>query len=170
MSGWDSHRTVHGAELRAAAREFSDHGWPVVEQSPSTLLVVTGRTLDALEVPAAVGHGICAQLRAADVVVAVAATPTGSWWYPVSAGAELPAVLRGVPGLVLHGAGDAVVAPPSEVPSGWVHWRVAPALCGYRVPAADLIFSVAEIALRADHDVHPRGRWPACAVPVGMRS
>ena len=28
--------------------------------------------------------------------------------------------------------GDAVLAPPSEVPDGWVHWRVAPALTGYR--------------------------------------
>ena len=34
--------------------------------------------------------------------------------------------------VVLHTAGAAVVAPPSETPDGWVHWRVAPALSGYR--------------------------------------
>lgn len=170
MPGWDSYRTVYGAELRAAAREFTDHGWPVVEESPSTLLVVTGRTLDILEVPAAVGHGICARLRAADVLVPVAATTTGSWWYPVSAGAELPTALRGAAGVVLHGAGDAVAAPPSEVPDGWVHWRVSPALCGYRVPAADLIFSAAALALRADTSTHPGAQRPAGAVAVGVRS
>lgn len=170
MSGWDSYRAVHGAELRAAAREFTDHGWSVVEQSPSTLLVVTGRALDVLEVPAAVGHGICAHLRSADVVVPVAATPSGSWWYPVSAGAELPDALRAEPGVVMHGAGDAVAAPPSRVPDGWVHWRVAPALCGYRVPAADLIFSAAALALRPDGDEHPGTQRPAGGVTVGMRS
>jgi hypothetical protein len=90
MPGWNSYRAVYGAELRAAAREFTDHGWPVVEQSPSTLLLVTGRVVDVLEVPAARGREICAALRDAGLVVPVAATPTGSWWYPVIAGAELP--------------------------------------------------------------------------------
>ena len=77
MLRWDSYRTVYGAELRAAAREFSDHGWPVVEASPSGLLLATGTVLDVLEVPAAVGRQVCAQLRAAGIVVPVAATPAG---------------------------------------------------------------------------------------------
>src|SRR5215212_5811350 len=98
MPGWNSYRAVYGAELRAAAREFTDHGWPVVEQSPSTLLLVTGRVVDVLE---------------------VAATPTGSWWYPVIAGAELPPELAVAAGVVWHAAGDAVLAPPSEMPDGW---------------------------------------------------
>ena len=94
MPGWDSYRAVYGAEVRAAAREFLDHGWPVVEESADTLMLITGSALDVLEVPAAIGRGICAQLRAADIVVPVAATPTGSWWYPVTPGAALPAALR----------------------------------------------------------------------------
>ena len=61
-------------------------------------MLVTGSTLDVLEVPAAIGRGICAQLRAADIVVPVAATPTGSWWYPVTPGSALPAALRESPG------------------------------------------------------------------------
>lgn len=169
MSGWDSYRAVYGAELRAAALEFTGHGWPVAEESPSTLLVMTGLVLDILEVPAAVGRGICGRLRAADVVVPVAATPTGSWWYPVSAGAELPDALRAAPGVVLHGAGDAIAVPPSQEPAGWVHWRVAPALCGYRVAAADLLFSAATLALRTDTDDRAGAQRPD-VVGVGMRS
>jgi len=168
MSGWDSYRAVYGAELRAAAREFEDHGWLVAEEAPGTLLLLTGRALDVLEVPAAIGRGICRSLRDADVVAPVAATPTGSWWYPVTAGSELPAALIGVPGVVLHGAGDAVAAPPSQVPDGWVHWRVAPALCGYRLPPADLVFSAAALALRSDVDAQPGAQRPT-AVAVGTR-
>jgi hypothetical protein len=171
MPGWDSYRAVYGAELRAAAREFADHGWPVAEESADTLLLITGRALDVLEVPAAIGRGICAQLRDADVVVPVAATPTGSWWYPVTPGGRLPYALHNVDRVVLHGAGDAVAAPPSQVPDGWVHWRVAPAACGYGLAPADLIFSAAAGAarLRAD-DAHPGAQRPAGAVAVGLRS
>src|ERR1700754_4408711 len=118
MPVWDSYRAVYGAELRAAAREFTDHGWPVVEESAATLLLITGRALDVLEVPASIGRGVCSRLRDADVVVPVAAPPTGSWWYPITPGAVLPSALHDVDGLVLHGAGDAVAAPPSHVPDG----------------------------------------------------
>jgi hypothetical protein len=171
MPGWDSYRAVYGAELRAAARELLDHGWPVVEQCADTLMLITGSALDVLEVPAAIGRGICAQLRAADIVVPVAATPTGSWWYPVTPGAALPAVLREAKDVVLH-AGDAIAAPPSQVPDGWVHWRVPPAACDFGVAAADLIFSAAAtaVALRVDDDGHPGAQRPAGVVAVGMRS
>ena len=71
MLRWDSYRTVYGAELRAAAREYTDHGWPVVEAVPAGLLLATGTSLDVLEVPAAVGRLVCAQLRAAGMAVPV---------------------------------------------------------------------------------------------------
>lgn len=172
MSGWDSYRTVHGAELRAAAREFTVHGWPVIAESPTELRLVTGVTLDVLEVPAVIGRGVCAQLRAVDMVVPVAGTPTGSWWYPVTAGAVLPADLLATEGVVLHTGGDTVLAPPSQVPDGWVHWRVSPALTGYRVPSADLIVSAAagSARWRSDRERHPGAQRPAAAVAAGMRS
>lgn len=171
MSGWDSYRTVYGAELRAAAREFDDHGWPVVVASPTTLLLVTGAALDILEVPAALGRQVCAHLRSTGAVVPVAATPTGSWWFPVTPGATLPLELRESDGVVLRTGGAAVLAPPSEVPDGWVHWRVAPALTGYRVPAADMILTAAaDMRWRADRNPHPGAQRPAGALAVGMRS
>jgi hypothetical protein len=171
MPGWDSYRAVYGAELRAAAREYVDHGWPVVEQSTTSLLLVTGAAMEVLEVPAACGRQVCAQLRDAGAVVPVAATPTGSWWFPVTPRGVLTPELREADGVVLHTAGAAVLAPPSQVPDGWVHWRVAPALTGYRVPAADLIVHAAADAVRwrADRDPHPGTQRPAGVVAVGMR-
>ena len=169
MLGWDSYRAVYGAELRAAALEFTDHGWPVVEQGADALLLLTGRVVDVLEVPAAHGQTICAALRAAGSVVPVAATPTGSWWFPVNAGAELPAELATADAVVWHAAGDAVLAPPSGLPDGWVHWRVPPAACDFGVAAADLIFSAAAtaVALRVDDDGHPGAQ--RCATFVSAR-
>ncbi len=169
--GWDSYRTVHGAELRAAAREFTAHGWPVIEESAVALRLVSGAVLDILEVPAAVGRGICARLRAVDVVGPVAGTPTGPWWYPMSPGAVLPTELGGSEGVVLHTGGASVLAPPSQVPDGWVHWRVAPASTGFRVPPHELIAPAAADSARqrADQGRHPGAQRPAAAVPVGMR-
>lgn len=172
MSGWDSYRAVYGAELRAAALELDDHGWPVIAESPTTLAVVTGTTLDVLEMPAALGRGVCAYLRAAGAVAPVAATPTGTWWVPVTTGAVLPLELQLTEGVALRTGGAVVLVPPSEVPDGWVHWRVAPTVCGFQVPPADLIVSAAAgiAALRADRDEHPGAQRPAGAVAAGMRS
>lgn len=171
MSGWDSYREVYGAELRAAAREFVDHGWPVVEESATTLLLVTGSTLDILEVPASLGRLVCARLRDAGAVVPIAGTPTGSWWFPITAGSvPTPELLR-AEGVVLHTAGAAVLAPPSQVPDGWVHWRVAPALTTYQLPSADMLFHTAVEAVRwrADHELLPGAQRPAGVITVGTR-
>lgn len=163
MLRWDSYRTVYGAELRAAAREYSDHGWTVVDACSAGLLLATGTSLDVLEVPAAVGRFVCGRLRAAGIVVPVAATPTGRWWFPVATGGTLPAALADDGNVVLHTDGAAVLAPPSETPDGWVHWRVAPALSGYLPsPFAPIIAAVA-----AAVEVHEDDRPP---VAVGTRS
>jgi hypothetical protein len=170
MPGWDSYRVVYGAELRAAAREFTDHGWQIVETSPTSLRLVTGSTLDVFEVPAAIGRLVCSQLRDAGSVVPVAATPTGSWWFPIAPGAVLPAELVAAEGVALHTAGATVLAPPSEVPDGWVHWRVAPALTGYRVPSPDLILHTAAAIARWRAGRHPGAQRPAGALAVETRS
>jgi hypothetical protein len=159
MLRWESYRAVYGAELRAAAREYSDHGWPVVGACSAGLLLATGTALDVIEVPAAVGRQVCAQLREAGLVVPVAATPTGRWWFPVTPGVELPASLRERADVVLHTGGAAVLAPPSETPDGWVHWRVAPALSGYRPSPSGPIVA----AVTAAVEMHESGRLPAVA-------
>jgi hypothetical protein len=169
MPGWDSYRVVYGAELRAAAREFTDHGWPVVEASPTSLLLVTGTIFDVFEAPARIGRLVCSHLRDAGSVVPVAATPTGSWWFPLASGSALPAELTEADGVALHTAGATVLAPPSQVPDGWVHWRVAPALTGYRVPSADLILPTAAAIVRWRAGRHPGTQRPAGALAVGTR-
>jgi len=165
MSWWDSYRAVYGAELRAAAREFSDHGWPVV--AGSGLLLVTGTVLDVVEVREDHGRRICARLRGAGEVVPVAAAP-GSWWFPVRAGG----VLVERPGITVHTGGAAVLAPPSELADGWVHWRVAPASTGYRLPTIDTIAAaiaetITEVAAGAlppgDRDPGPGAQRPVAA-------
>lgn len=159
MLRWESYRAVYGAELRAAAREYSDHGWPVVGACTAGLLLATGTTLDVIEVPAAVGREVCAQLRAAGLAVPVAATPTGRWWFPVAPGAMLPAWLQERADVVVHTDGAAVLAPPSETADGWVHWRVAPALAGYRPSPAEPIIA----AIAAAVETYEGDRLPAVA-------
>jgi hypothetical protein len=167
MQWWDSYRAVYGAELRAAAREFGDHGWPTTVASEG-LLLVTGMTLDVLEMPVEVGRHVCARLRAAGLVVPVAATPVGSWWFPVTAGSAPSASWRA--DVVVHTGGEVVLAPPSERPDGWVHWRVSPALCGWELPPATVILTAAADAPRVGLDVAPGAQRPAAGVAVVMRS
>src|SRR6185503_18032688 len=159
MLRWESYRAVYGAELRAAALEYSDHGWPVIGACSAGLLLATGTALDVIEVPAAVGRQVCAQLREAGLVVPVAATPTGRWWFPVTPGVVLPASLRERADVVLHTDGAAVLAPPSETPDGWVHWRVAPALSGYRPSPSGPIVA----AVTAAVEVYEGARLPVAA-------
>jgi len=105
------------------------------------------------------GRLVCAQLRAAGMAVPVAATPTGRWWFPVTTGGTLPDPLREDAEVVLHTGGAAVLAPPSETPDGWVHWRVAPGLSGYRPSPFDPIIA----AVLAAVDVHEGDRLPVAA-------
>ena len=58
--------------------------------------------------------------------------PTGPLVVPGHAGRRAARRAARPRDVVLRTAGAAVLAPPSETPDGWVHWRVAPALSGYR--------------------------------------
>ena len=89
-------------------------------------------------------------------------------WWPSVCGPEKTADRLPAP-LTLQ---RSIAAPPSQVPDGWVHWRVPPAACDFGVAAADLIFSAAAtaVALRVDDDGHPGAQRPAGVVAVGMRS
>ncbi|WP_435829221.1 bifunctional DNA primase/polymerase [Pseudonocardia alni] len=148
MSWWDSYRAVYGAELRAAAREYADHGWPLVPGPGAEVMLATGDVLDVVEVPAAIGRQVCRTLREAGEVVPVAATPEGTWWFPMSPRHALPAELSLHTDVVLHTDGIGVVAPPTERPEGWVQWRVAPARVGYRVPEAAVVVEAVCDAVR----------------------
>ena len=175
MPGWDSYRAVYGAELRAAALEFVDHGWPVVEESATSLLLITGSALDVLEVPAACGRQVCAQLRAAGAVVPVAATPTGSWWFPVATGGALLLTAKFRAPIVGSFKGHTIYAPPppssSEVDTGTAARSIG-AACATVPPAIIAAAAAPRINLRISIS-RPlfRGRLSASSVsPQGALS
>ena len=60
--------------------------------------------------------------------------------------------------------GDAVLAPPSEVPDGWVHWRVAPALM--RLPGRP---RRPDLPRRAGRRARPRRRRVTPGRPAARR-
>ncbi|MFC7660530.1 bifunctional DNA primase/polymerase [Pseudonocardia benzenivorans] len=139
----------------------------------SDVLLSTGEVLDVVEVPDELGRRVCATLRARGLVVPVAATTIGTWWFPMTAGFGLPPELSLHADVVLHTDGIGVVAPPSERPDGWVHWRVAPGLTGYSVPDAATVIDAVIAAVRwraSGGDEQPGAQRPAAAVAKGARS
>src|SRR5882672_3067229 len=57
--------------------ETVDTWW---SERPYSVLLATGSVVDVIEVSALVGRRVCAVMRENDLVVPVAATPTGRWW------------------------------------------------------------------------------------------
>jgi hypothetical protein len=138
-------REVVGNGGPAATRDSADvsRWWA---DRPYSVLLATGTACDVIEVSALVGRRVCALLRQASLVVPVAATPTGRWWFAVQPGEALRPELATRPELVLYGRGACVPAPPSEGPQGIVHWRVAPSACGWRLPnPCDLQVALLEV-------------------------
>lgn len=101
---------------------------------PYSVLIPTGSRLDVIEVPATIGRRVAAVLRSAGRLVPIAVTPTGQWLFPVAPGEPLRPELVGRVGVVLHGRGSWVPAPPSMFFQGSVHWRVRPVSCGWQLP------------------------------------
>jgi len=217
MSWWNSSRAVYGAELRAGAQCFVDHGWPVVpgtwwqaggwrglpeasgqlaasgwdsapavvggvleascdsaqvtewwSAAPFAVLLATGTALDVLEVPAWMGQRMATTLRSVGLVAPLAAMPAGRWWFPVTSGGAEPTERLADAGVVRHGSGSWVIAPPSECADGLVHWRVNPSACGWRLPASELVQSAAAEAARwraAEGD-----DWSVAQRPTGVAS
>jgi hypothetical protein len=140
--------------------------------APYAVLLTTGEALDVIEVPAWMGRRMAVMLRTVDVVAPLGATPTGRWWFPVTAGGpDLPGAVAEA-GAIRHGVGSWVLAPPSECADGLVHWRVHPAICGWRLPASNLVHGAAAEAVRwrADEaDDRSVAQRPA-GVASGVRS
>jgi hypothetical protein len=141
--------------------------------APYSVLLATGGVLDVLEVPSWMGRRMAATLRSVGLVAPLAATPSGRWWFPVTGGGpdRLPAVLADA-GVVRHGRGSWVVAPPSECADGLVHWRVSPSACGWQLPASDLVNGAAAEAARwreSEDDVRSVAQRPT-GVTSGLRS
>jgi hypothetical protein len=170
-SGWDSVPAVRGGIASASADPVQVSAWWA--RSPFSVLLATGTKLDVVEMPADLGQRVAGTLRRFGVVAALAATPSGRWWFPVTPGASLHPELAAHTEVVLHGKGSWVMAPPSEMADGLVHWRVPPTASGWQLPDSELVQCAAAEAFgwRAvpESDDRPVSQRPA-GVSSGTRS
>jgi len=105
--------------------------WDVL---PYGILLATGRTVDVLEVPAALGR-----LAAGRVAGPIAATPHGSWLFLVRPGQRLRPELDSQLDVVLHGRGSWVPLPPTQLPEGRMRWEIPPDEYDWWLPDAYLV-------------------------------
>jgi hypothetical protein len=110
---------------------------------PHTVLLATGRSFDALEVPAHLGlrvlglarlHGHVLGPRRLRVAGPLAVTPTGRWMFLVRPGDRLRPELDGQPDVLHHGPGSWIPAPPTRLPEGRVRWAVTPDEVHWQLP------------------------------------
>ncbi|WP_092536974.1 bifunctional DNA primase/polymerase [Amycolatopsis arida] len=114
---------------------------------PFSLLVATGRVLDAMEVDADLGRRAARLLRAKGQPAPIVATPDGRWLFLTTVAERLPSALAEHQDVRWHGAGSFVPLPPTPFRHGVVHWRVKPEIWGWQLPAAGAVHDVLARAL-----------------------
>lgn len=107
--------------------------------NPYSLLVATGTEVEALEVDADSGKRAAGALRSMDAPAPIVATPEGRWYFLTKPGQHLRAELADSGRVTLHGIGSWVPMPPTTYQHGVVHWRVKPEVCGWQLPAPELV-------------------------------
>lgn len=122
---------------------------------PYSLLLATGVTLDAIEVPGYLGRGAARVLRAIGLPVPILATPDDRWTFLTRAGQELARPLADHDDVIQHGVGSWVPLPPTPVQHGVVHWRVRPEVCNWDMPEANVVQDALMDAL-ADETTYAR--------------
>ncbi|OLF15847.1 DNA primase [Actinophytocola xanthii] len=106
---------------------------------PYSVLLATGVSLDAIEVPGDLGRGTARELRSVGLPVPIIATPDDRWTFLVGAGQPLARSLAEHPEVIRHAEGSYVPLPPTPVQHGVVHWRVRPEVCGWQMPASETV-------------------------------
>ncbi|RCW40195.1 bifunctional DNA primase/polymerase-like protein [Halopolyspora algeriensis] len=120
---------------------------------PYSLLVATGQVVGAVEVDAGLGRSAAVALRSVGMPVPIVATPDGRWYFLTRGDQEFDGELAAHPGIHLHGSGSWIPMPPSTFPQGVVHWRVAPQVCGWQLPAVELVQEALYAGLHERPDV-----------------
>lgn len=93
---------------------------------PHTVLLATGRSLDVIEVPEALGRLAMHGQPGVELRGPVAVGADRRWMFLVRPGHGLRPELLGRGGIVLHGYGSWVPAPPSAWGGGRVAWKLPP--------------------------------------------
>jgi hypothetical protein len=104
---------------------------PWWKDKPHSVLLPTGRTFDAIEVPALVGCSV------RGIGGPVMTTPLGHWIFLVRPGVPLRTELEEREDIVHHGAGSWVPAPPTVLPAGIMRWHLSPRQVGWHLPDAE---------------------------------
>jgi hypothetical protein len=103
--------------------------------SPHSVLLPTGVSFDALDIPAPLAALVIRSGRwTGPLRGPVATIPTGRWLFLVQPGEPLLPELAGRWDVVLHGRGSWMPAPPTRLPEGAVRWSVSPTESGGRLP------------------------------------
>ena len=134
------HPALESWEERASADPAQVQQW--WRHRPYSVLLVTGRRFDAIEVPAALGLRVLGTLRLhrrADALGPVAVTAAGRWMFLVEPGTPLRSELEHRLDVVRHGLGSWIPAAPSRMPEGPVRWAVPPEEAHWLLPGAAVV-------------------------------
>jgi len=101
-------------------------GW--WDHKPHSVLLPTGRTFNAMEVPALIGSSV------RGIGGPVMITPNGRWIFLISPGTPLREELEARDDIVHHGPGSWIAAPPTVLPEGTVRWLISPRQVGWQLP------------------------------------
>jgi len=136
------------ARRARAARRYAAHGW-TVELHGELVLLGTGSTLDAIEVPPGLGAAVLPGPGP------VAVTAAGRCAFLVRPGSPLRPELERRLDVVRHGPGSWVPVAPSRLPEGLVRWAVSPTRTGWQLPPADEVQQLLVDALDSRPVVRP---------------
>lgn len=150
------HPALESWEDSATVLANTVHEW--WRSHPHTVLLATGHSFDALEVPAALGLRVLGTARLfprADALGPVAATAAGRWMFLVRPGAPLRSELDQRLDIIRHGVGSWIPAAPSRLLEGPVRWAVRPEQCAWRLPNAAVVQAMLADALGSVRTPHP---------------
>jgi len=127
------------------------------------VLLATGRTVDVLEVPQALGR-----LAAPGVRGPVATSQSGRMMFLVRPGEGLRPELQSRVDVVNHGLGSWVAIPPTDHPDGRMGWDSAPEDFDWQLPDPYAVQSLLLSAMRSMTE-EVRGRKPANRIVPALR-
>lgn len=132
------HPAMEAWEDTATTDDDLVHRW--WRRRPYSVLLVTGRRFDALEVPAALGLRVLGSARLHRAGIGpVAVTAAGRWMVLVRPGAPLRSELAHRLDVVRHGHGSWIPAPPSRMLEGPVRWAVPPERTQWSLPDPETV-------------------------------